>query len=221
MDADSSDSGEERFMTDVFNEMHRKEDTPASLSLPPSRAVPSVATKASSETPSKKVDPKRDPIVDLEVEPLAEAALVALPKPMPPLHVPAPLPKLGDWWLTRTNRVSRSCPCGVKINEYECRLIYCVYKPELAKKAPSYAAMHSKIGWAYHHVNYKCLPAPSQSAQIEEVTGRDSIFVEIAALPKRFDESSAQLLSTTNAAVRDALREFRLAGHNVDLGAYK
>ena len=223
MEADSSDSGEERVITEAFSEMHREEKP--SLSLPPTRSVPSASDASTRvQKPSKKVGPKQDPIVQPALMPLAKVALEepapSLPIPKSLLPAPAPPPKRGEWWLTRTNRISNGCKCGVTIKNYEFRLIYCVYKPELNRRAPSYARMHGKIGWAYHHLNYKCLPAPSAIAQVEEVTSRESLCVEVSPLPLSHDESSEQLRSHTNAAICDALRQLRLAGHNVDLGAY-
>ena len=200
MDDDSSDTADEAPGPTVFEALREEKDTPKDL--PKSRALSLRAEKAAPA--SSKVG--RSGHVEPQVDPVA--------KPDLHLHAPPP-PKRGDWWLSRTNRSSNGCPCGVKIEPYECRLIYCAYRPELALKAPSYARMHGKIDWKYHHVNYKCLPPPG--ATVQEVTGQDSIFVEIGELPKRFDESAEVLSATTKSATRNALQQLRLAGHNVEL----
>ena len=199
MDADSSDSADE-CLVDAFHD-----DSPDnSLSLPKSLAVAAVSKHSVAEViPAK-------PAPATPKAPLHEIEIAAPPPP----------PKRGDWWLTRTNRISNGCSCGKPIKENEFRLIYCVHRPELALKAPSYAVMHGKLGWKYHHLNFSCLPAPSATSQVEEVTGRDSIFVEVNPLAKRFEESAAMLLDSTQSAVRNALQQLRLAGHNVHLGEY-
>jgi hypothetical protein len=99
MDAGSSDSGEERFINEAFNEMHREEKP--SLNLPPTRAVPSASDASTRvQKPSKKVGPKQDPIVQPALMPLTKVALEepapSLPIPKSLLSAPAPPPKRGS-----------------------------------------------------------------------------------------------------------------------------
>jgi hypothetical protein len=134
--------------------------------------------------------------------------------------LPAPglaVPKLGEWWLTRTGCIAHCFCCKKQIDKYAPRLIYCpVPKPEYSCNPASYSYMHSKIVRHAFHVDAVCLPRPYSGLaglQIEEVVGKHNLFVEIKHLPKTMAESSSDYMASVAKFTRDALRELRSVGH--------
>jgi hypothetical protein len=78
--------------------------------------------------------------------------------------------------------------------------------------------MAEKTDRLYLHLSGTCIPPPTlggEVAYVQNVTDRESIFVDIVRLPKRCKESIEEYYRSTEEAVLNSLEAFALAGHDV------
>ena len=142
-----------------------------------------------------------------------------------PIAPEPPKPQLGEWWLTRTNRPSRTrgcMTCGGKIMAHEFKVVYVPsadVEPTFVGKPKVYKEMAYKTDWCYYHIDETCLPPhelQDGSAFVQEVINRDSLVVEIARSPKYMKETLEQYYLDIESAVQKTLATFRLVGHRAE-----
>ena len=191
--------------------LHQSRRPPKAAPAFPPAKPPGLLTKMLPAPP--KLSPPKVALAEAAVTPTVVPVL-AVPKLKPPPPKAVPLEISGSWWLTRTGYKATCNTCKVPIPKYECRLIFCPKAgAHLRHKAPSYAYMHDRIKWQYHHIDAFCVPPPC--AAVQEIRAREDIAVEIGFLPKAMAEDPLQYIRTRDTALNRSLAVFRIVGHRV------